>query len=138
MGRLSCISASIRPYGKLRMLGTAITVRSPVGDNLMFHKALDLAEPGDVIVVDGQGDMNHALCGEKMMNFLVTASAIHAGRQTHEMEDCMTMLEDLGIDPIMTKATMLRMKWLAEKNLKEVFNGKVPEKWEDVITACAQ
>ena len=72
MGRLSCISASIRPYGKLRMLGTAITVRSPVGDNLMFHKALDLAEPGDVIVVDGQGDMNHALCGEIMMRYAIT------------------------------------------------------------------
>ena len=72
MGRLSCISAAIRPHGKLRMLGTAITVRGPVGDNLMFHKALDIAEPGDIIVVDGQGDMNHALCGEIMMRYAVS------------------------------------------------------------------
>jgi regulator of RNase E activity RraA len=57
MSRLSCISAAIRPYGKLRMLGTALTVRVPVADNLMFHKALDIAEAGDIIVVDGQGDM---------------------------------------------------------------------------------
>jgi len=53
MGRLSCVSAALRPYGRLRMLGTALTVRGPVGDNLMFHKALDIAAPGDVIVVDG-------------------------------------------------------------------------------------
>lgn len=72
MGRLSCVSADIRPYGKLRMLGTALTVRGPVGDNLMFHKALDIAQPGDVMVVDGQGDMNHALCGEIMMRYAIT------------------------------------------------------------------
>ena len=72
MGRLSCLSADIRPYGKKQILGTAITVRGPVGDNLMFHEALDIAEPGDVIVVDGQGDMNHALCGEIMMRYAIT------------------------------------------------------------------
>ncbi len=72
MGRLSCLSAAIKPYGKVRLLGPAITVKAPVGDNLMFHKALDIAEPGDVIVVDGQGDMNHALCGEIMMRYAVT------------------------------------------------------------------
>lgn len=72
MGRLSCINASIRAYGKPRMVGPALTVRGPVGDNLMFHKALDIAEPGDVIVVDGQGDMNHALCGEIMMRYAIS------------------------------------------------------------------
>jgi 3-hydroxyisobutyrate dehydrogenase-like beta-hydroxyacid dehydrogenase len=71
----------------------------------------------------------------KMMNFLVTASAIHAERQTHEMADCMVMLKDLGIEPIMTEATMLRLKWLADKNMKEAFQGKVPARWEDVVQA---
>lgn len=69
----------------------------------------------------------------KMMNFLVTASAVHAGRQTHEMADCMAMLKDLGIKPVMTEATMLSLKGLADKNLKDTFQGKVPAKWEDVI-----
>jgi len=72
MSRLSCVSAAIKPYGKTRMLGTAVTVRVPVADNLMFHAALDIAEPGDIIVVDGQGDMNHALCGEIMMRYAMT------------------------------------------------------------------
>jgi len=69
MGRLASMSAVIKPYGRPRLLGVAITVKAPVGDNLMFHRAIDLAEPGDVIVVDGQGDMNHSLCGEIMMRY---------------------------------------------------------------------
>jgi regulator of RNase E activity RraA len=36
------------------------------GDNLMIHKALTLAGPGDVIVVDGSGDVSHALLGGLM------------------------------------------------------------------------
>lgn len=70
-----------------------------------------------------------------MMNFLVTASAIHAERQTHEMADCMVMLHDLGIAPTMTEATMLRLNWLADKKLKDKFQGKVPDKWQTVVQA---
>ena len=36
------------------------------GDNLMIHKALTLARPGDVIVVDGSGEVSHALVGGLM------------------------------------------------------------------------
>lgn len=69
MSRLASMSAVIKPFGRPRLLGIALTVKAPVGDNLMFHKAIDIAEEGDVIVVDGQGDMNHSLCGEIMMRF---------------------------------------------------------------------
>jgi len=33
----------------------------------MLHKAIDMAEPGDVIVVDAGGDLNNALMGELML-----------------------------------------------------------------------
>lgn len=46
------------------LAGTALTVKTRPGDNLMIHKAVDLAEPGDVIVVDGGGDLTNALIGE--------------------------------------------------------------------------
>jgi len=52
------------PRGKL--VGVALTVRTRIGDNLMIHKALDLAQPGDVLVVDGGGDTSQALVGEIM------------------------------------------------------------------------
>ena len=49
------------------MAGPALTVKAPPGDNLMFHKAISLAEPGDVIVVDAGGDLTNALMGEMML-----------------------------------------------------------------------
>ena len=48
------------------MAGPALTVRTRPGDNLMIHKALQLAQPGDVIVVDGGGDLTNSLIGEIM------------------------------------------------------------------------
>lgn len=67
LGRLTG-AVGIRPYHRLarRMVGPAFTVRTRAGDNLMIHKALDLAAPGDIIVVDGGGDLSHALVGEMM------------------------------------------------------------------------
>lgn len=58
----------LRPFHKVTgtMAGTAFTVRVAAGDNLFIHKALDLVRPGDVIVVDGDGEINRALIGEIM------------------------------------------------------------------------
>ncbi|OZI52443.1 RraA family protein [Bordetella genomosp. 4] len=50
-----------------RIVGRALTVKARPGDNLMIHKAISLAEAGEVIVVDGGGDTNNALVGELMM-----------------------------------------------------------------------
>lgn len=67
MNRMNCMDARLRPVNGSPLLGTAFTVKSRIGDNLMFHKALDLAQPGDVIVVDGRGDLANSLTGEIMM-----------------------------------------------------------------------
>jgi regulator of RNase E activity RraA len=50
------------------MSGPALTVRTRPGDNLMIHKALHMAEPGDIIVVDAGGDLTNALIGELMVS----------------------------------------------------------------------
>lgn len=76
MGRLSCMDSGIVTLNNVKMVGTAITVKAPMGDNLMFHKAMDLAEPGDIIVVDGEGCMNHSLCGEIMMRYAIRRGII--------------------------------------------------------------
>jgi regulator of RNase E activity RraA len=59
----------IRPFHQVKevMVGPALTVRVAAGDNLAIHKALDLVKPGDVVVVDGDGDISRALVGEIMM-----------------------------------------------------------------------
>ena len=57
----------LRPmHGGGVLAGPAFTVKTRPGDNLMVHKAIDIAEPGDVIVVDAGGDLTNSLIGEMM------------------------------------------------------------------------
>ena len=69
MNRLASVDAGLKPMNSTPLLGTAFTVRCPAGDNLMFHKALDLAQPGDVLVIAAGGSMSRALCGEIMVTY---------------------------------------------------------------------
>jgi regulator of RNase E activity RraA len=48
----------------LRILGPACTVKVFPGDNLMVHKSLDIAQPGDVIVVDTSASPLTAVLGD--------------------------------------------------------------------------
>ena len=54
------------------MAGTAFTVRTRPNDNLFVHKALDLVQPGDVLVVDAGGDVTHATMGEIMLEIAIS------------------------------------------------------------------
>ncbi len=57
---------ALRP--SMKLAGPAFTVEVRPGDNLMIHAALALAQPGDVLVIDGKGDQTSALMGTIMMN----------------------------------------------------------------------
>jgi regulator of RNase E activity RraA len=68
MSRMTGGGARLRPMHRARGLaGPAFTVKVPPGDNLMVHKAIALAEPGDIIVVDAGGDLTNAITGEMML-----------------------------------------------------------------------
>lgn len=67
MNRMFCVNARIRPMNAAPLLGPAFTVKCRPGDNLLLHKALDMAEPGDILVVDAQGDMSNSIMGELMV-----------------------------------------------------------------------
>ncbi len=70
MTRMYSAPPALRPmHDGTPMAGVAITVRSRPGDNLMLHKSLDIAGPGDVIVCDGGGDLTNALIGELMLSY---------------------------------------------------------------------
>jgi len=73
MNRIAAADAAIEPIGyKGQLLGPAFTIRVPQGDNLMFHKAMDMAEPGDVIVIDAGGYTDRAIFGELMATYCKT------------------------------------------------------------------
>lgn len=65
LNRMAAAGPVVRPMHKGgRLAGTALTVKTRPGDNLMIHKAADMAQPGDVIVVDAGGDLTNSLIGE--------------------------------------------------------------------------
>lgn len=67
MNRLTGTIGLTRYHREKKLVGRAITVKTRAGDNLMIHKALDMAEPGDVVVVEGSGDVTQAVAGELML-----------------------------------------------------------------------
>jgi RraA family protein len=68
MSRMTAAGARLRPMHSGRsMSGPALTVKTRPGDNLMIHKALHMAAPGDILVVDGGADLSNALIGEIMV-----------------------------------------------------------------------
>src|SRR5919109_193865 len=70
MFRMSAGGAPLRPYHKGgAMAGPALTVRTAPGDNLMVHMALNLAEAGDIIVVDAAGELTNSIIGERMLAY---------------------------------------------------------------------
>ena len=67
MHRLGAMDGGIRtvwPGG--RLVGSALTVWVRAGDNACIYEAIALAEPGDVLVVNAQGSITHAVFGELM------------------------------------------------------------------------
>src|SRR4051812_12588637 len=66
LSRLSAVNPAVRLLTdeKHRVCGPACTVKVFPGDNLMVHKALDVLEPGDVVLVDAGGSTLNAVLGD--------------------------------------------------------------------------
>ena len=69
MNRTAAVRPEICPLNHVPLLGVAFTVKVAEGDNLMFHKAMDMAKPGDVIVIDAGGDISRSIFGEIMAQY---------------------------------------------------------------------
>jgi 4-hydroxy-4-methyl-2-oxoglutarate aldolase len=75
MSRLGGMDSGIRPVWRSpRIAGAALTVWCHSGDNLMLHKALSIAQPGDIVVMNTQGNVGNAGFGE-----LIATSAMKIG-----------------------------------------------------------
>jgi regulator of RNase E activity RraA len=76
MNRLYTMSPLIKNLTdpELSIIGPACTVKVYPGDNLMVHKSLDVAQPGDVVVIDAANSGNTAVLGD-----LVSTKARHRG-----------------------------------------------------------
>ena len=65
--RLWVLDGGIKPvWAGAACAGPALPVYTRAGDNLAVHRALEIAQAGDVLVVNGQGDTTRALLGALM------------------------------------------------------------------------
>ena len=75
MGRFNAMTSDMRPvFEGIRLVGTAVTVKTLASDLAAAFKAIDVSEPGDVVVIDSHGSANTAFWGENM-----AMSAINRG-----------------------------------------------------------
>lgn len=76
LNRLYAVSPAIHclTSPEHQLCGPALTVKVFPGDNLMVHKALDVASPGDIVVVDAGSSPMNAVLGD-----LISTKARHRG-----------------------------------------------------------
>lgn len=83
-GRAALMSARMRPLRDgQRIAGPAVTAFCAPGDNLMMHRALYLAQPGDVLVVVCQAELSGAQWGD-----LATRYALQKGLAGVVVQGC--------------------------------------------------
>jgi regulator of RNase E activity RraA len=66
MGRFGFMDPGIQSRTDRPVCGLAVTANCRPGDNLMVHKALQVAEPGDVLIIRTGGNTTNAVFGELM------------------------------------------------------------------------
>ncbi len=74
---------------------------------------------------------------EKRANVLLGKTAIHSARRIHEMEDVIKTLNSLGVDSIMSKATLENFIRIERLGLNEYFSGETPEDYKQVLEAIS-
>jgi 4-hydroxy-4-methyl-2-oxoglutarate aldolase len=93
IGRRGYVGPDIRPIQRdVRIAGSAVTVSSHPGDNLMIHAAVEMCRPGDVLVVTNTAPSSHGMFGEllgcSVMARGVSGLVLDAGvRDTRELRE---------------------------------------------------
>jgi 4-hydroxy-4-methyl-2-oxoglutarate aldolase len=93
IGRRGFAGPQLRPIQQgTRLAGSAVTVSSHPGDNLMIHAAVEVCEEGDVLVVASTAPSTHGVFGELLASSLmargVRALVTDAGvRDTAELRE---------------------------------------------------
>lgn len=121
--RTGVMDSGIKPAFRAKACGQALTVQLSKGDLVDPLKALEMGQPGDIIVVDAGGDLNTSVCGGLMgglaKNRGIRAMIVDgAGRDTDE-------LEDIGW-PIWTRAITPRGTHTMFSGRKEELSINIP------------
>lgn len=99
------MDSGIRPaFTGVEMAGTAITVKEAPGDNLLIHKAITMAEPQDVLVIDcngytGTGHVGELMCTSCQANGLAGLIIDGAYRDSREIREMGFPVYGRGVSP---------------------------------------
>ncbi|SVC20541.1 uncharacterized protein METZ01_LOCUS273395, partial [marine metagenome] len=93
IGRRGYLGADLRPIQTgARIAGTAVTVLSHPGDNMMIHAAVEVCQEGDILVVATTAPSTHGMFGDLLASWLqvrgVRGLVIDAGvRDTADLRE---------------------------------------------------
>lgn len=105
-GRIGVMPSAIKPVAPgMRVCGPAVTVHSPGGDNLWLHRAIYVAQPGDVLVVHVSGAYDFGYWGE-----IMSCAAKTRGLAGLVIDGCVrdgAILADFGL-PVFARGLCIR------------------------------
>jgi 4-hydroxy-4-methyl-2-oxoglutarate aldolase len=105
-GKIGVLPHAIKPVVPgFKICGTAVPVQAPGGDNLWLHRALYVAQPGDVLVIHVAGQYEHGYWGEVM-----STAAKARGLAGMVIDGCVrdvTLLEQIGF-PVFARGLCIR------------------------------
>lgn len=105
-GKGGALPREIKPIAPdMRVCGSAVTVQGPAGDNLWIHRALNMARPGDVLVVNVGGAHDHGYWGE-VMSTAAKARAL-GGLVIDGCVRDIALLEEIGF-PVFARGLCIR------------------------------
>jgi 3-hydroxyisobutyrate dehydrogenase len=87
-----------------RKLLRSVTMKGLAAVVIEALRAAEAADLSDWLWGDLVAELTAA--DEGLLVRLVEGTGVHAARRVHEMEACAAMLESLGVDPVMTRATV--------------------------------
>jgi 3-hydroxyisobutyrate dehydrogenase-like beta-hydroxyacid dehydrogenase len=74
---------------------------------------------------------------QKLADYMIGRVVVHGERRAREMEEVAATLRELGIEPMMAEATVRRMDWAADLDLKARFGGEFPKTYREVLEAIS-
>lgn len=105
-GRIGALPSAIKPMApSFRLSGPAFTVQSPPNDNLWIHRAMAVAKPGDILVVQAAGRYEAGYWGE-----IMSTAAKTAGLGGLVIDACVRdggLLEEIGF-PVFARGLCIR------------------------------